>query len=484
MRIIKLSRGDPVMRTREAAVRYFTEELWRKSRFGKFGLSSAKARMKGIVNGTLLLFSYDTECVFLARAAGSIKETRDRRFPFYLPIDMGSIVHVSGSLKDYERELKRRQLVAKNLVKGRAWPALPPECGTFTERYFDYQSLQRYIFVRIGWMQHYRGSLPGDERPIGGGGYNRDEMGHEICNFLPLAGSLYGYYQPQMRADQTFLERIDPAARDHNALGGTTVVWIATRPSIGQVIVGWYRNAKIYRKLGPKIKGRPRGFEEYRCAARASRCVLLPVSARRFAIPRNKGGFGQANICYPLDSGGRRKNAQWMLRAMHYLHAYDGGNVVADPADAALDIVIGELEAARDGRTGQGFAGNALDRRAIEDHGMKRATLHFEKTGYEVENVSRRKSYDLRCTKGSVELHVEVKATTTAGTSVFLTRREAELAANLIGNRALFILHSIRLRGGIASGGEIILHQPWRLNWKDTMPTIYSYRPPMLTRSR
>lgn len=422
MRILKLSPNDEEMETREAVIHFFTEVLWTKSRFGRFGLTLAKARMQGISEGTLLLFTYKTECMFLGRAAGPILEDGEGA---HLPISMGSLVPVNGALEDFEAALDKRNLIDKNLVHAQAWPVLSDDCAHFAERFFSYSSRLRYVFVRVGWMQHYRGSTVGDERPIGGGGYNKDEIGHEIYNFLPLDGQLYGYYQPQMRADRTALERVDLIAANSDLLDDVTTIWVAKRPHGGQQIIGWYRHAKLFRTLGPKVKGRPLGFENYRCAAEKENGMLLPVAARDFSIPHGSGGFGQANVCYPLNSDGSRKEAQWMLQALCYLEDYAGGNVVAEPTDEALDVVIKELEAARDGRSGQGFSANAKERAEIEKRGMDVATEFYESQGYDVANVSKKKPYDLRCTKGETELRVEVKATTSTAKKVFITQREA-----------------------------------------------------------
>jgi hypothetical protein len=35
-------------------------------------------------------------------------------------------------------------------------------------------------------MKKYRGPQADDEKPIGGGSYNKQELGHEAFNFLPL----------------------------------------------------------------------------------------------------------------------------------------------------------------------------------------------------------------------------------------------------------------------------------------------------------
>ena len=475
---MKLSPDDEEMTSRNAVLHYFTETLWTQSRFGRFGLTSGKSKMQGIREGTLLLFTYEKECMFLGRAAGPITQTKNPDFPAFMPISMGSLVPISGSLEEFEAALRKGRLIEKNLVHAQAWPTLEDSAARFAEKYFHYAAALRFVFVRVGWMQYYRVITPGDERPIGGGGYNKGEVGHEICNFLPLRGKLYGYYQPQMWADQTDLERIDSSASAEEKLENTTIIWIARRPSGGQQIVGWYRKATVYRTLGPEVAGRPDGIEDYRCATDEGQGTLIPVSAREFQIPHGKGGFGQANICYPLNSDGTRKEAEWIFKALCYANGNGGGNLVESPTDEALETVVKELEAAEEGRGGQGFGGTAKDRAAIEKRGMEAATEFFEDKDYHVDDVSKKQPYDLHCTKGSKELRVEVKATTNTADKVFITQREALHAMNPEFQRALFILHSIRLENGKALDGIPLVVEPWTLDLKHATPVVYSYRPP------
>ena len=77
---------------------------------------------------------------------------------------------------------------------------------------------KRILLARVGWMRFYNGSIPGDERPVGGGGYNKIKIGHEVYNFHDSGSYLYGYFQPTMAADAVALERIDPEAAGKAAL--------------------------------------------------------------------------------------------------------------------------------------------------------------------------------------------------------------------------------------------------------------------------
>ena len=57
----------------------------------------------------------------------------------------------------------------------------------------------KVLFARVGYMTYYKGSQSGDEKPIGGGKYNKLNTGHEIYNFKDVKGDLYGYFQPYLR---------------------------------------------------------------------------------------------------------------------------------------------------------------------------------------------------------------------------------------------------------------------------------------------
>ena len=457
MRLIKLSPQDPEMRTRDDVLDFFNRKLWLKSRAGKFGLTENKRRMTGIHKGALLVFSYRKECMFVARSSSGIITRKDPESPGYFVVELASIEAVSSTLEAYQRALKRHGVLDKELVHTQAWPRLSDACEEAT--------LQ------------YRGPLPGDERPVGGGKYNRTDTGHELYNFLPVASKLYGYFQPQMRKDETALERVESGAQGAS-LENVTVIFVARRPKGGQVIVGWYGGAKLFRSLGPKVAGRATHLPQYRCIANVRDSVLLPEKMRRLPIPHGPGGFGQANVCYPLERDGSRKSRRWMAQALSYLDSYDGENLLIEPEADASDSIVAELEAAGEGRPGQGFRTSAKDRAAIEKHGMVRAEKYFTAHGYDVKNVSDRRSYDLHCVKGDREIRVEVKATTTAGQAVFLTRREAELAASTEGEAALYVLHSVKLSSGVASAGRARVIWPWTLSWRDTTPVAYSYRVP------
>ena len=132
---------------------------------------------------------------------------------------------------------------------------------------------------------------------------------------------------------------------------------------------------------------------------------------------------------------------------------------------------------------GQGFRINAEARKAIEMHAMREAEAYFHGVlGYEIQDVSGSRPFDLLCTKQDEEIRVEVKGTTTPGEDVVLTRNEVKHAKANAGRVALFVVHSIRIeqKGArwVASGGERRVLHPWDLLDERLKAMCYTYSLP------
>jgi hypothetical protein len=151
---------------------------------------------------------------------------------------------------------------------------------------------------------------------------------------------------------------------------------------------------------------------------------------------------------------------------------------VTEPEIEVQNQAAAQAEAVSAAGQGQGFASTPAERRAIEDHAMARALAHFRKRYAVVENVSKQKGVlELRCGSArQTKIHVEVKGTTTGGESVILTRREVERARE--GNTALYVLHSIHLKGEKAFGGEERIIYKWEIRKGRLTPLNFSYRLP------
>ena len=148
-------------------------------------------------------------------------------------------------------------------------------------------------------MRRYRGQTPSD-RLVGGGRYvNEHGHGYEVENFLPLDGRCYAH----VNNNSIDLARLDSSVEANTEyLDGVTVVFVATRPGGGRVVVGWYRNARVWHE--PRPRPEP-GHDCYFAEAEEADCTLLNVDEREFEVQQAREGvfgMGQANIRYTDDS--------------------------------------------------------------------------------------------------------------------------------------------------------------------------------------
>lgn len=148
---------------------------------------------------------------------------------------------------------------------------------------------------------------------------------------------------------------------------------------------------------------------------------------------------------------------------------------IEEEQQAALEAA--EIVTARS--RGQGLAATSAGQKALEDHSMKIAAEQYRGAGYEVENVSGSRSYDLHCTRDGEELLVEVKGTVTEGESIRLTWNEVELAKSNPSRMALIVVHSIELSGDPdhpeASNGTMVVYQPWEIQDEAVTPITVLY---------
>lgn len=337
---------------------------------------------------------------------------------------------------------------------------------------------QLILFARIGYMQYYQGV--DSERPIGGGYYNENEIGHEAFNFKQEAdGFCYGYVQPPRGTTDNEnprlnIGRIDPARKREEFVENVLVVWIATRPKEyggGQYVVGWYKNATVYRefqKIDKNIDRHPLKDFHYNIKCYYKDAVLLPTNKRKIYIPKpNKGNasMGQANVYYTLDAKGFLINnlAKELKKAIELTKMYAGPNLVTKE-DWLLDI-----------QSQYSYEPNPKIRKTIEDYAMKKCIRHYENIGFKCEDVSQRESFDVLAQKGSCTLKIEVKGTRGAGDKVILTKKEVELAKQK--ETILFLVRNIHYneKTDKASGGEENVLE-WKISDSSLIALSYSYQ--------
>ncbi|MFF5638118.1 protein NO VEIN domain-containing protein [Streptomyces sp. NPDC012825] len=160
------------------------------------------------------------------------------------------------------------------------------------------------------------------------------------------------------------------------------------------------------------------------------------------------------------------------------------------PADVPLDKSPGFTAEQVEGkkkpqrrRRGAGYISDPKKRKAIELHAEDHAVAHYEKDGWTVEKLG--KPYDLRCTRGTEERHVEVKGTTGAPTSVELTINEVLHARDKDNTVDLYVVSDIKIDTSTdpytASGDKVTLYTDWEPAEEDLRPRKYEYRLPSET---
>ena len=264
------------------------------------------------------------------------------------------------------------------------------------------------VLFNVGWMNQYHGRSRSD-RIFNGGQYVTDnKIGGEVENFLPLNDRCYAYVRIP-RGGGVNMKRLGADANTE-CLDNVTVVFVATRPGGGSVVVGWYRHARVWREL----KKSPHRRYHYVSEAEKKNCILLKVDDRVFPVPRAGPGIpfgiGQSNIRYVDEP-----SAEPFVRML--------GKYLKDPwAVDAPGLVFAPNRPKRGGTPRQP---DPVLRAKVEEAAINRVVHHYFDKGYHYESVeSENKGWDLEFTRGAVKLLVEVKGCSGNADQVELTPNE------------------------------------------------------------
>lgn len=260
------------------------------------------------------------------------------------------------------------------------------------------------LFCNVGYMEKYQGQTKADTIKGGGSWVAEHGTGHEVCNFLPVNGKVYGYVQAM--GSGIDVERLG-ADKVANFVDGIDVVWTANKPGVGTVVVGWYRNARVhgpFKKFDPvPLVQAANGIAHYLIEARASDATLLEVDARVLEVPRRqKGGMGQSNVWY-ADQPGQEAFLARVARALR--------NGAVPPAPQAIP-------------GGRATPDHALKVK-VEKSAIRMTWTHYEKLGYVVESVEADNvGWDLEAVSGKTKLRIEVKGLSGNGQQIELSPNE------------------------------------------------------------
>jgi hypothetical protein len=260
------------------------------------------------------------------------------------------------------------------------------------------------LFLNLAWMRSYKG-LKADI-PKGTFAYMRTEKGkvhvHEAFNFLPTNGKYYGY--AAVKNGHIDIRRLG-ADRDDTYIDNVLVVWTATRPGRGKVIVGWYKNARVLADA----QWRPwnaamRAFKErigYSVVASVGSSRLLEPDLRVFPVPNSgKGRPGQSVSYFPPND----PEAAWVRDARDFI---------------ATGRVRTPLARKKGGETDPEL------RAKVELAAIKLVTRYYEAKNFNVVSCEKDNvGWDLEASLGSSLLKIEVKGRSSSEPLVEVTPNE------------------------------------------------------------
>jgi hypothetical protein len=266
--------------------------------------------------------------------------------------------------------------------------------------------MEKLVFFNVGWMKNYQG-LHRDSIRDGGSFVAQKRYGLEIFNFLPVHGRIYGAVETSKGANLN-LARLG-GFHDAESMPSVNIVWTARNSQGGTYIVGWYRDAKLFREY----QDAPRGLRRihkgkslgYLATAIEKNCKLLLEDERLFKVPRGKGWMGQSNVWY-CDSDKRLSFKKEVLR-------YIKTRELPHPKTRATIQSTG------------GYQRDWKKRVEVERAACERVERHFRKLGYVVFSVEDEcLGWDFTAINGQRELKLEVKGLSYDAHAVELTPNE------------------------------------------------------------
>jgi hypothetical protein len=256
---------------------------------------------------------------------------------------------------------------------------------------------KKLIFLNITWMQSYKGFR--NDSSHGGGGFVKEHgWGHELFNFAPINGKYYGNKSGTKGIN---INRLG-ANPDDEQISNVTVVWTATRKNGGMYIVGWYKNATLFRnshKQPRTFRGNQLG---YHAECKLKDAILLSEDERIFEIPTGIDGMGQASVWYAEER--------------------------EDIVEKVNDYIFKGIklkEKKRKSNRNRTFQIDSIKRKKVENIAIRFVYNYYVNLGYELKSVETEKlGWDLEATRGRIKLYLEVKGLSGKEICVELTHNE------------------------------------------------------------
>lgn len=197
----------------------------------------------------------------------------------------------------------------------------------------------KILFCKISSMKYYKGVEEYNDKPYNGGDFvKKNGYGHEQYNFDPeiIAGEeyLFGFVETKSTRGKRNDLRIEnirgcEAFENEDSIDGVLVIWCATTDLNQTSIVGWYKDATVYRRYQELDLELDNGYiQDFNIKSKSENCVLIPHTDRNKHIwnaPTPKThtyGFGQAMVWYAKEE----KAKIYLDRLIKNINDYDGKN--------------------------------------------------------------------------------------------------------------------------------------------------------------
>ena len=233
-----------------------------------------------------------------------------------------------------------------------------------------------FLFCNVGWMSRYEGLQGKPDEIVGGGKWvDEHESGGEVCNFVSCPdGYVYGHVETSKGTVERRI-RIELLGADpgDNYVNGVTVVWTATDPdSGGRRIVGWYRNARVFRNRqhfnsAPSRQHERDELRAFHIRARSRDKVLVPLEQRNddnFRLGSGSGWMGHAQWWFPHCHIANNREVRTFVRRVGSMVAGVSGDDDAEEAEinSARNLTETEKKMLLKARIGQGEFRKSLER--------------------------------------------------------------------------------------------------------------------------
>lgn len=173
--------------------------------------------------------------------------------------------------------------------------------------------MEPLFFCNIGWMSRYEGLEGKADELLGGGRYPREHgKGGEVCNFVSVDGGYVHGHVETIRGTKDRKINLEPLGGNNKtaSISGITVVWTAPHPQKGgRRIVGWYRNATVFRERQsfenhPSSQHEADQLENFRIQALAKDAQCLDEKHRNLRLAHGPGWLGQTQWWIPKPNNG------------------------------------------------------------------------------------------------------------------------------------------------------------------------------------